>query len=1441
MNKRSIYRWLSQLPRHVLVAILCTSITLGGGGIYFFSSPQAIASPDPKQPIDLDKLMSEDFAKAQDLDQKWGKLDELPAGQPRGSIAADRFLLLEQTVLPKELPVVSRFGGQILRLHKLAVLIGRVDKYLKLIEQGKPEARTFEDLDPKDIPALSKAEIEKAIMEYIATGRKADTPYFVWLRRLDQQQLAALRYSMVEMFNGWQRDRAMNMANYTKADTSRRVRAVNWWDTNIAVKDGERVTKILPLSDTARYRSLSGKAPYFCADEVCTFDITYRNEILHKFGIPTKVVAAYGQFLIFAHRDSYDAPTGTQFLSFIDLETYGTALGNEDLPVFRMPVKTERPITSLEIRDGKLILNGTHWLDKDILQDASDLQQMAFNLTSNLVDPREWTATLPMVDAFRDQVRRIMEHTVADAASEYDGLKKTEVLMGQLGKDLQKQIEATAAIKPTKPSTTPDNLDAAKGDAKLDASLKAVQTYHERVKQSGIIAERMEKVTTRVGDSRKLKGRVSLLMAKLLSPKPWASQKIKEAIGVHVVKRGDLLPSQRGVIGNFMDRPFLNLGVIAASAMAVFMPDSFHQLMSAGLGVGSSVLDYMIFALRGIGESLLVGTDRTFAALYEPVKAIGDQYIYNGNWYRTLIGLAAFVPTIFSIYYLSHWSFNFHKYKEDMRNGKAKNFIEQQSLAKYEALKRQADEDAIKHTGEVAVLDAEDKAGVDQWLKDRREGKHKPPKKFGWFARHILGKKADPAEAASEDKMIARTAIAERVGEAVEAADAADKSEAVKDAGRLETGEFKTFWAAAKHFAFTGMASYETTLHRWASFWNWYAGWRFCSVGFKGARVCKTNIPLMISPKPVMFSARVLYPDLFSTVVAKRKGQLVVPSVVNGGLRKRSWHDFVDIFSKRAAEAARAKVQGSTAEQIRNLKRFEDKIIDVESEIVKVAFNESLAALAKFVTNKKDIALIFGADPINSISSGQIKDLSFASQTFLRAHFESIYDRAMHKYMEELVAAEGTAAPVSAADIDRAEAAGATDQAEIERTAGGLKGETGDATLAELKKAFVKNNVLADDHKFDLERAKSIATDVANDGAHRIVAVEAARKGRLSLGNTLRNAKYNIVGNLDPQQNPSMERWRVVHSRLQSPGALGRAVRSEISKLLVTFPLDLAMKMFLAAGITEGVLKPIQEEFWGPNSTAYLSHTSFYMLMASGFAMGMMADAWLKVQMDQRQDDMGEFGQIPKGEDAVRGLTRWWTKNFFAPANSMWANYVFNNKIVFWNLPAALFNISLFYYMFSGRIDLSLLVAGYVVVFSTPLYAIHTKLDQAFERAVHFAARGLKKESWLGDPRVQEVMLKEQQQMRNRYTFWHDFFTGIEGNWTTAVEMIPTSLGPRGFARAIFGGKLIEEMIVEGVLDPAKAATANLPGVGPAVSALAKACEHVLTYGNDDIILRKGK
>jgi hypothetical protein len=375
------------------------------------------------------------------------------------------------------------------------------------------------------------------------------------------------------------------------------------------------------------------------------------------------------------------------------------------------------------------------------------------------------------------------------------------------------------------------------------------------------------------------------------------------------------------------------------------------------------------------------------------------------------------------------------------------------------------------------------------------------------------------------------------------------------------------------------------------------------------------------------------------------------------------------------------------------------------------------------------------------------------------------------------------------------------------------------------------------DYTFDLERAKAAALAVADDPIHYQNAEAAVKKGRLSPANFGMNSRYNLASDMDPKQNRSMARLEVVNERLQRPGALGRALRSEISKLKLTLWIDLTFKLILSAGITAGSMKPIQDTLFGDNSIFYLSATSFYMMMASGFFMSIMADAWLKLQQDARQDDMGEFGHIPQGEDAERSFLSWYKKQFSAKENSLVKNWSFSNSLAFWNLPAALTNITLFYFMFSGRIDLSLLVGGYALTFTTPISAFHYKVEQAFERAAHFAARGVKDEKWLAHPEVQRLLVPEMQRLRDRFTFFNDIYGNVQNNWLGNIEMVPTALGPRGFQRALFGGGLLEEYIVNHALTPLQNAVAGVPVLDHVITPIAKACETLLTFKNGDLRL----
>ena len=181
-----------------------------------------------------------------------------------------------------------------------------------------------------------------------------------------------------------------------------------------------------------------------------------------------------------------------------------------------------------------------------------------------------------------------------------------------------------------------------------------------------------------------------------------------------------------------------------------------------------------------------------------------------------------------------------------------------------------------------------------------------------------------------------------------------------------------------------------------------------------------------------------------------------------------------------------------------------------------------------------------------------------------------------------------------------------------------------------------------------------------------------------------------------------MERYGVVQENRKKPLALARAMRAELSKLLVTLPLDISFYLVMTAGITEGIMKPLQETFWGPNSIGYLSQYNFYGGIASGLAMGLLADSWVKLQEDDRQASLGNFGKVPRGKDAEKSYLQWFWKMTNQRDNSLWENWKFSNKIIWNNVPSYFINMLIFEMIFLTFFDFDVWAVGLALGFLVP-------------------------------------------------------------------------------------------------------------------------------------------
>lgn len=662
----------------------------------------------------------------------------------------------------------------------------------------------------------------------------------------------------------------------------------------------------------------------------------------------------------------------------------------------------------------------------------------------------------------------------------------------------------------------------------------------------------------------------------------------------------------------------------------------------------------------------------------------------------------------------------------------------------------------------------------------------------------------------------------------------------------------------------------ECTLERMAYFWNRWMMVRFSIASWKTVRIANTHIPYMIAPRPISAATLLLYPHFMQTVALRRMGKRVIPTNLNGGMRSPFISRWMsesrarDIFDNELMGELPELAGGADVKDLWDTKRyrellanFEDRIIDVEAKISEEAFRAALSALsAELVRPDGELRNIEDArklrdKPIDYVASPELRELTWNSRTFLRAYYDSAYDKAMGEFMEETLAKQTAEASVQEDVVSTTpEEDVAVSEPETLRAATGEDPTqvTGQRTAAHLRDRLLALRTVRKDlstsFEFDAERAKSIAkTVIANDADHIEEARAAVKRGRLYSGNVASDMKYKMVAAYDPEQeqNLSLKRVETVNRMLQSPGALSRAVRSEITKLFITVPCELAFKLILTAAIVSGSTKPIQDTFWGPNALFYLSAQVFFVEILSRFSMQLLSDAWLKLQQDARQNDLGGFDEIPKGEDAEKSYLRYYFKQVQAPDNSFMANWKYDLSVSFWNMPAAFVNIQLFNYIFSllwgGRLDLSAMLAGYVMLVTLPTSTVQHRFEQAFERSTGYALRHIKSEKWLAHTDVQRAMLPVKQRLRVRFNLWNDIFSVALNDVVQNIRMVPASLGTRNYQRAIFGGPLLEEILVKRGLEPLQNVVQHIPGVSKFMDPILKSCVGLLTNGNVDLNL----
>lgn len=1294
----------------------------------------------------------------------------------------------------------------------------------------------------------------------------------------------------------------------------KRMRTVIWNSLSLEVRkynsadatDFENMTPAVTsfrLQDTSDFQPLRGYSNFIklVRGDGARFDLRHpKLGYVSHFFMPSKIVGVFGNFIVFVRNDSYDQDSGIQRLSLIDLDRYENIIGNEALPVFEVPLKTNEPIEDLRIEDQSLVINGS---DKRIhvtqLMYYSTIYSTLFNIKAGLIDPASMKGSLNLVESFTDYLDSMIESgkiPLKDQEIEngLNGMAELNALRRQLTKDITQQknrevpraeleSELASSRKPGR-----QVINDAKGlleanSAHLnDDQKKLMEAFAQKLMESDSLDKAITGVKNTNEASKGLIVSVRKLGTYLATPKPYASTTIKNAVAGTMAKmKLDQTNKPESVIRWLASRPLLTTGMLASSTLAVLYPESAGQFFQQGVQLATGLFNYITSVGAESSEAVVEGTAPVLYSV-NPLSAIPmiDQaYVEGGNLTKTTIGISGLAISLAAVLGLYHVGQNVVRLALDRRKPDWNGLVDRQERlqkAYYQALADDEAERRRKVGKAESKWGEEENARIEQDVKTQqqrdREAKSSSWISKGWSAikspfqasGEFIGQKAGKVrwpfssgkgELKDEfDKYGDLHSAAERVPENSRLSKISSLqfikavfNMVLSAQTRMRTGQnnsaeqkasAKDFAKAASTMIFS-MYSYSRTALDYTGIWNSWTGFRasvfsFIPVKVKGRVI---NVPMKV--KGTGLAIRLLYPEFFSTVVTKRTGKQVIPTELNGGLDNAA-----RVINKHFKEWVMAKWRKDAASknQAGSRKLFEDKVIDLETQIIGELTKKSIQAATRFVQNPKHLSKIYSLGGVESINSRSLNELNFRNRTFVTAYFDLAYERVMKKVLSQILErSEGQqnslpASPELEAHLNQV-------LAEV-----GESGEISEKSLRELKQTWIRAHSALGENEgkvLDLNLSQSevdrIVHEVTSDPQLLQQAENKALKGRLLPSNTFRKMKYDFSAHLDPKQNPTMKRYAIVQEKRKNPQSMARAVRAEVTEMFVTLPIDIGFKLWLTAGIVDGPLKPIQSEFMGPNSIAHMSRMSFYNNFMSGVAISALANSWYKLQEDAFNDDAGNFGAIPQGDEKNWSFARWWWKWFSSPSNSLWTNYKRSWTIVWNNLPMAIPNMALLQMspIGLGRIDIELLLTTYIMAVP-PIHALMMKVEQSFELAAHYDAKNAP-EGELEHPAWQKYVQEKAQRRRVKFNLLRDITFNPIGEIVHNVSVTPTDTHEsRGLLRAIFGATLPTEDIVNASIY-LQEQTKNIPVVGGITEAASEFCERLLSNGSKEHFNIKGR
>ncbi len=437
---------------------------------------------------------------------------------------------------------------------------------------------------------------------------------------------------------------------------------------------------------------------------------------------------------------------------------------------------------------------------------------------------------------------------------------------------------------------------------------------------------------------------------------------------------------------------------------------------------------------------------------------------------------------------------------------------------------------------------------------------------------------------------------------------------------------------------------------------------------------------------------------------------------------------------------------------------FEKKIQQVEKVVYKKAFELALSDLSRHSNSLQTANLLLANGGPQRIDERNIRKLSTKTKTFFQTHFMTLFNGAMHRYLDEEISSIGS-------DLNFQE----------------LKSQP-----RKLKKVLVQR--ITSLRTMTPERAKGLVAEVSKSTSSYETAIETSRKF-FSFQRFAQNLDLSAVKEANPAFHPQAKRMVKYMVQKQDPKSVARAVRASITHFLVDKPIQLLMTLLFTAGVEEGVMKPLHQERFSDLSINYFSRVLLGWWVYDIFA-SFLANPWMKIQMDVAHVE--HFDDVPTAEQAEKGFVPWFLRKTFAnPNNRLWDNQRIYNKIITDNIKAYFATTLAIDHFSLSRLDLDKFVGGYMVAYLPGYQGMGMTLDQGIDMSMNYGLAKFPKEI-RGHPLVQDYFTKWSQDKRMKFNFlYHTLWENPLGYFFSNL-----SLGQsRGLIRIPLAGWTITEAI----------------------------------------------